>query len=633
MNRILFPFAIFICFLFFFQKPSFSMDDSNLAFLGKKIIISYLPVTRSPIAGKISSSFEIGRLNLLLNVMDNYLIFLEKIGKTVLKKPLSFEYLPSGGDANFSQLNRIPFSDLGINALLEKVNTALMDIPQTSRNHLLTSREALMQIKDQLPSPNCFENEINFFPVSLLSRTVEPDIDFAPMGDKEFISVRPDEKANHMMYFDLTASLSEVIASSVSEYRDLLPSPDGKILAFTEAGQPRLFFKGEQKPVSLLDSDKFLLEYAWSPKSDKIAGMVRSIKTAQREIFCYDIETRKAFSLSSQPDGFSADYQFAFPFWSPDGKKIIFTSGKEIHLLDIEKKAVYPNQLVTTDFISEILWSPDSRSFAFVEVNGQSRDRTEFDSLDFPISSLRRICVLPSGIFREDMDQKFSASGTIKILSFWTNDRILFLEGNLTSQKISRPYWDLKETFKAHLTPESTESATHRIEGDSKKIPSGFSDLPIAYCYAFKNLDSKFKNIYDSGLSSYNYLFSGTMRTLWFVGISAPAGFEKPQDTFNLRPSPFPFPERNIVHFCNFPNEEIKRILDNLDSFSLRAFTFSKGLENVAFLSNSCGPLTLWYGSVKNFAEYQFKKKKENSDEEKTDRESASNSSTISLQK
>ncbi|MBF0408832.1 MAG: hypothetical protein HQM10_15905 [Candidatus Riflebacteria bacterium] len=582
------------------STTAYASEENLLIFTGKKIRVAYLPVSRSPLGNDLTLSLEIGRLNLILNLFDNYLIYLEKVGKTTLKSPLQFEYLPAGGETSFPQTHRIPFSDIGLNAFLGKVNAALIEIPQTSKSHLLDNRESLLQIRDQLPRRmSCFENEIGMKPVSFVSKSVAPDLDFAMMGPDAFLTVRPDEKATHLVYFDMSASFSEVVASSGREFRDILPSPDGKILAFTERGLPKILFKGASQSENILEPDLFLLDYVWTNKSDKLAGMARSLKTSRRSIFVYDVQSKSAKVIESKDD-FFADYQYAYPNWSPDCKKILFTTGREISLYNTEDNSVKCNFVSTPNFISEILWAPDSESFAFVEVKGQSRDKVEFDSSDFTTSTLRRIRIMPSGTILEDESKRYSASETIKLVSFWSRDRILFLEGNLTNQKISSPLWDLKNVFKAHLTP-----------GESKtEESSGFLDLKLEYCYAFKTIDGKFRNIYDSGLSNTNYLHLSKMKTFWFLGVKPPENFPNTVETFNLRPAPYPFPERNVTCFTGLNDKQMRRILGNLDSFNLRRFEFTPNFDKIAFLSNTCGPLTLWYGEVEKLADFHMKAKR-----------------------
>jgi len=245
--------------------------------------------------------------------------------------------------------------------------------------------------------------------------------------------------------------------------------------------------------------------------------------------------------------------------------------------------------------IAELVWSSDSRSFALLEVIGQARNRYAFDDLDYRKSILHRFNIKEDFSTTEDHAQRSESRHTIKLVSFWTDDRILYLEGRLMSKRLNTPFWDLTRTFSAYLTPGPTTS----IKRDAEKIEqSTRTALPLQYLYVFRNLDGKFKNIYDAGFNHSNQIYLDTFTNVWFIGLRRPDEVMQLNAVFNHRISPYPFSENNVTVFSDSPAEKMESLLKFMQDYNLRSVKFNKNISRMFMLANFSGPLNLWSGDM-----------------------------------
>ncbi|MFZ2958419.1 MAG: hypothetical protein WA705_16145 [Candidatus Ozemobacteraceae bacterium] len=605
----LFSTVLFIAGLFFTFSlcfaPCSQASEGNITFIGEKIRISYQPRIRSALSTEASLGSEIARLNLITNLLDNYLLYLTKLGKIQLQQSIHLEFSPEGGDDAFSQTGRIPVNDLGLNGILEKVNKALIKLPETSRKFLLQDRAMLSTIRDQLlRRSETIEQTMGLTNLSDFLPSLAPEMDFAFIGNAQFVTIRPEETANDMVLLSLGGSGSILLEAGQHEYGNLLPSPDGQLLAFTEGGKPCILPLDKVNKASptvrplFSNGSKILLDWCWSPLGKRLAGIVLDRSSGDRNIFIYDSEKKQLNPILDNHPQVQGNYQFAYPYWSPDGNKLLFCSGTELNLVDLSVEKVFPRIFSTPDLISEVLWAPDSRSFALIEVRGLSRSKADFDNKDFSCSTLRRIDISPAGDGVENLQQRHLASDTLKLVSFWSKDRILFLEGPLHPQHIVSPLWDLQGMMQARLTP-----SPHAISDSNPALDEiGNLDIAMDGCFAFKNMESRFKNFYDAGFGRMNYLYTEKLITTWVLGIVPPENLPKRWETFCLRPHPYPFPERNVMVFADLPKDKVFFALDTLKSYNLRRFDISSDLKMIGFLSNSRGPLTLWCGPITTFS-------------------------------
>ncbi len=566
-------------------------------------------VFQTPIAavsGSRSLGQEISLLNLMVNLLENYLQYLSKMGKIAPETKIQIQYSPRGEDTLVTK-NQVFLDSLGPNALLEKVNQFLKRDPRTARSALLDSGPSLLSIRDQLPRrEDTFEAQLGFQNLSGRLVSLQPEQEFALIGNREAVCIRPDlgEKANMLVRLSRDGSGTVMISRGTGLFENLEAHRDGRYLAFSEGDALKVTDLVASRTSEVFpEGKKTVLDMAWSPRGCFLAGVVVDKFSADREIFIYDASGSQLLDLPGKQSGIEGDYQFAYPFWAPDGRKLFFTDGERIHLIDLSSRKVIPavfevaGGMAPPRAIGEILWAPDSMSFAIVEVLGQARDKAEFDDRDFWGSVLRRFRLNPVGQAVEDLEQTYVSSETLKLVGFWNLDRVLFLEGRLRGQRVPSALWDLKPVFAAHLTPTSPPP------GSPPDQSIGIIDIPIDYCFVLRNLDGKFKNVYDEGLGKWNLGYDTRMMNFWIIGVKPPPGYPSWNETYNLRQSPFPFQERNQVLFPACPAEKVRSLVKVVESYNLRSLEFSPDLSTVFFLSNSRGPLTLWAGDLEKFAD------------------------------
>lgn len=583
----------------FLPGVSAQIDEGNIVFRGNHVRIYFQPRIRASTDNTVRAVVEIARLNNTVNFFDNYLEYLIKLKKIASDTIVNIDFSPEGGDETFSS-QRIFVRDLGFNSILKEVNRFLAHQPGTSVPHLISDKEALKKIGDHLQRREAtVEEAMGFSNFSIKLQSISPDTDFAVLGSKGMVSLRPQEEGNSIIYLPREATPTVLLdPQKKGEFDDLLPSPDGKYLAFTENQNPRVMVMGNKNVIEIFPGapQKNLLDWEWSPKLNRLGGIVVDQKSLSREIFLFDAEKEKRSLLSEKNSEISGDYQHAFPYWADDGEKVLFCSGDEINLFDLSKNKVFPKVVCSNGNIAEILWAQDGSSFAYVEFEGQARNRNEFDDRDFNGSSLHKINLEPDGKFVEDEGQRVLSSHTIKLVSFWDDDRVMYLEGNLRSQTVRSCIWDVKPSLTLHLTPPPSVSKI----GNSLE-ETGPTEMAMDYCYCFKNLDGKFKNLYDSGFGHQNQVFVPKMKNIWFLGIKPPEGVKKQWLSYNLRIFPYPFLERNQVLFSPLSADEVNWVLNFVKMYMIRNFVFRQEEEKVFFLTNSPGPLTIWGGDIANF--------------------------------
>lgn len=574
-------------------------SEGNIAFTGDRVKIYFQPPLRQGDGGPLNR--DVSRLNFVTNILDHYLAVLIRMGHIASDTQLTLEYSSANNMMTNPGPNRITLNDLGLNSILLQVNAALKKLRDTASSRLIDDVKSVMQIRDHLPRRNnTVETRHGFSCLSDNLREIHPDVDFELTGTDGVLTLRSDETTNHIAYLPGAATGSILLEHGRWPYGFLRCSVDGRWLAFTENGSPKLLHlrsKGAQ-PLSLFpDIQAQLLDMEWSPTGQQLAGIVLNRDTLDRVLFVYDASNGRFDELVSNQTQIDGNYQFAFPYWSPDGKRLFFVTDHDISLIDLGARLIAPNIVTVSSQLSEIVWSPDARAFALVEVDGQARDKKEFDDRDFKGATLRRYNLNEFGKAIELPEQRHVSSDTIKLISFWTRDRILYLEGHLRMQRTSSPLWDLAPTFAARLTPEpGAKSGNGGPE-------FGAVDLAMDYCYAFKTMDSKFRLLYDAGMAQGNQLYMDRFKTRWFLGLPLPAAMPNRVSTFCLRQMPYPFPERNEVYFMPLSKPDITSLVNLLESYNLRRFELSRDLQTLYFLSNSRGPLSLWKGPAAGIGE------------------------------
>ncbi|RCK81711.1 MAG: hypothetical protein OZSIB_0845 [Candidatus Ozemobacter sibiricus] len=571
--------------------------QTEIPFVGTRVKILFHPPLRTGPLDPHPMWVEIPRLNLITLHLENYLTYLTRLGKLPEAIALTLHYYPDGTEEFIDGTDRLMIMDLGWNNLLDQVNRHLRRRAEGTRPYLIDNAASLFQIRDQLPrTPVTFETRHRFTNLSSRLEALAPEADFALLGTDSAVAVRPTETHNQLVRLPFDGTGTVLLASGRAPYGHLRPAPSGAYLGFTEGGEPKILdlAKGETVPLYPGDRSKLLLDAGWSPDGKILAGIVLDRNTAVRDVFLFDAARRTHLTFFQGHGRFQGDYQFPYPYWAPDSRRVLFTDGHAISLLDLETSRLRPEVVKTSRTLAEILWSPDGRSFATVEMEGKSRDKSEFNSKDLRGWTLRRWHVTPAGEVIEDPAQTYTSREALKLVSFWTLDRILFLEGHLRSPRIQTCLMNLTGDLAARLTP--TPQWPEVASGS--RPTTGFVDLPMKYCYVIRNLDGKSKNVYDSGFGHMNQLYLEDQVCTWFLGLRLPEGVPLRQTTFNLLPSPYPFQDRNVTYCQDLPAGQIKGLTETIKGYNLRRFELSDDLSRLFFLSNTRGPMTLWAGEV-----------------------------------
>jgi hypothetical protein len=339
----------------------------------------------------------------------------------------------------------------------------------------------------------------------------------------------------------------------------------------------------------------------WAPQKPLLAGLLLDNLTQARSFFLYDAETGTMLPAVQSRLAEEADFINPHVSWSPDGKRLLLTSARSVHLLDTTADKTLLHAIRVPNEIAEIIWSDDSSSFALVEVIGQARQRYVFDDLDYRKCVLHRYRIKPDFSVTEDHAQRVESRNTIKLVSFWTNDRVLYLEGRLMSKRLNTPFWDLSSGFTANLTAGPTTSVSR--SADTREAVSSPSALPLQYLYVFRNLDSKFNNIYDAGFNHSNNLYTDKFDNIWFIGLRRPEEISQQQNVYSNRQSPYPFPENNVSVFSDIPAAKMTLLLKFLEEYNLRLLRFNRNISRIFMLANFGGPLNLWSGDLSKIVE------------------------------
>jgi len=576
-------------------------SEGNIVFTGQRVKIQFQPPLRQGDGSTLSR--DVARLDFLVNLLDHYLGFLTKMGHVASDTQLILEYAAGTNASYLTGPNRIPLSDLGANSVLNEVNAALRRLPGTADSRLMDDVKAILQVKDHLPRrENTIEAGLGFTCLSDGLQAISPDLDFEALGTDSAITLRPDEIANHLVRLSGNSTGSILLGHSHKPYGAIRVSPNGRWLSFTENGTLKLMRLDtpDSTPISIFQNiQSHLLDLEWAPTGSLVAGIVLNKATLERQLFVFDAETGRHVDQVANQQVIDGNFQFAYPYWAPNGKRLFFVTDHDINLIDLADGMTVPKLVTLPNQLSEIVWSHDSRSFAVVEVAGQTRDKQEFDDRDFRYSILHRYNLNSMGQAVELLEQQHLSSDTIKLVSFWSRDRVLFLEGHLRTPRVSSPLWNLAQTFSARLTPEPGQ------KGVAGTAEMGAVDLQMEYCYAFKTMESKFRPLYDTGMSQGNHLFMDRFETRWFLGLKLPSGLPVRSSTFCLRHMPYPFPERNETFLTSLSKTDATSLLDFLEAYNLRRFEISDDLSKVMFLSNTRGPLNLWLGAAAGIGEVQ----------------------------
>jgi hypothetical protein len=122
--------------------------------------------------------------------------------------------------------------------------------------------------------------------------------------------------------------------------------------------------------------------------------------------------------------------------------------------------------------------------------------------------------------------------------------------------------------------------------------------LPMQYLYVFRNLDGKYKNIYDAGFNHSNHIYVDSFSNLWFIGLRKPEEVRLHSCVYNHRTAPYPFQEANYSILGEIPAMRMEAFLKFMQDYNLRAFQFDNDFNRFFMLANFSGPMNLWSGDL-----------------------------------
>jgi hypothetical protein len=349
---------------------------------------------RSGINAVNPSNIEVPRLNLLVNIFENYLQYLNRLQKIAAGTSLRILYAPDQSlELGSDDSKVIRLRETGLNSTLSQINQFLKERGGTDANYLLESADSLFTIPDQYPrqtSKVAIRTElINH---SSFQKSLEPDTDFCVVDDNRVIAARPFQRSNRLFLMtdaDNVCRSEMLLGQAKTFYADLSASGDGRYLAFSDGMRPMLMaLTTRESRLLFADNNLLLLSMQWSPKQSLLAGIVLNNSNQERSFFLYDAEAATMLDFVSAEVAAEANYLNPYVSWSPDGQRIMLTSARSLHFIDIAGKKTLMNAVRVPNEIAETIWSDDSASFALIEVIGQARQRYIFDDLDY------RKCVL-----------------------------------------------------------------------------------------------------------------------------------------------------------------------------------------------------------------------------------------------
>ncbi len=611
-------------------------ESGFVTFSTSNIEISYHAPYDSGYHSSHPAYLETHKINLLLNKIQNYINYLKKLNKISGKPNIRINYTPNAPIEDDGQNKRlIKINDLGYNNIIQQINKQLVEYNKAEESYLADNADALFAIPDTALSvenfftrSDIFTNQSNAIPSN------EPDTDYAVLDSNTVLTTRPDKNTNRIFKLSLNGKPEDSgIFSDNSKvwFRKLLPSNSKKYLAVIDGTNP-VIVNLETKATKAIFQAKdnvSLLDYEWSPTQDLLAGLILDEKTNERYAFIYDPMSESMLDIGKFSKKIEANYLYAKPYWAPTGKRLAFLSAGGVHLIDIEKQEAKANLVNVEHEIGEFIWSDDAKSFALIEIRGQTRNLNLFDDLDFKGSVLHRYNISNDNLSAsEDYAQHIESRNTLKIVSFTDKGQIMYLEGRLVSNEIPSVSWDLSKNFKAYLTPLPNQKS-------AKPKPQV---LPMQYLFVYRGLENKNTTVYDSGACHTNLLYCDEFYNTWILGLYRQPGIDAYENVYNLRPAPYPFPEHNFILFCGRNKNEAEALLKFLQDYNLRNMdTDSEGTQ-IYFHANFSGVLNIWTCEIKKLFNWlkdgglknSINLENEQTEEALQDQEEASESSLLS---
>lgn len=199
---------------------------------------------------------------------------------------------------------------------------------------------------------------------------------FLLMGRDHTLVAQPFN-ASSLKFTGEPVPLAEHLPTDESGLAKFSASRDGLLVYQTgEAGTRFLVVDRGGKEVETLGEPGDYANPAYAPGRDRLAYDAVDPRTRTRDLWIRDVKrgVKSRFTLGAGGAG--------FPLWSPDGRRIVYTKGKDLYVKDVDGQGQPQLLLTSGDLLIACDWSRDGRYLAYLD---QAKD-TAWDIWILPMT-------------------------------------------------------------------------------------------------------------------------------------------------------------------------------------------------------------------------------------------------------